>query len=67
MSLYDQHQAALAELKSTKRNSLRLNPVFRGALTDIASLARRSEAIAEMERASAQCTALAKRLAAGEM
>jgi hypothetical protein len=60
--LYQQHQAALAELEAAKRRCR--NPVLRGGVTDPATLAAFTEAEEEIKRWSARCSELAHQLAA---
>ena len=59
MTLYEEHQAALAELEKARRKSFLLE----GQISDPASTAEFREANDEVIRAAELCTALANKLA----
>ena len=59
MTLYEEHQAALAELEKARRKSF----LLKGQISDPASTAEFREANDEVIRAAELCTALANKLA----
>jgi hypothetical protein len=59
MTLYEEYQAALAELEKARRKSF----LLKGLISDPASVAEFREANDEVIRAAELCTALANKLA----
>ena len=59
MTLYEEHQAALAELEKARRKSF----LLKGQIFDPASMSEFRESNDEVIRAAEVCTALANKLA----
>lgn len=59
MTLYEEHQAALAELENARRKCF----LLKGLISDPASIAEFRDANDEVIRAAELCTALATKLA----
>jgi hypothetical protein len=62
MTLYQEHQAALAELEKARRKSF----LLRGLISDPASIAEFRKANDEVFRAADLCTAFANKLATAD-
>jgi hypothetical protein len=59
MTIYEEHQAALAELEKARRKSF----LLKGQISDLASIAEFREANDKVIQAAELCTALANKLA----